>query len=79
MDAPIPSEKCALCERLGGIVFAEDDEASSLGARSRMGCEAFPEGIPDAISEGRFVHTKPYRGDHGLRFVPRDEVPGGVI
>jgi hypothetical protein len=43
-------------------------------------CEAFPDGIPDEILVGtpykdkpgykRFVHTRPYPGDHGLRFEP---------
>jgi hypothetical protein len=33
-------------------------------------CEAFPEGIPDKITEG-FDHTKSFRGDHGIRFEPR--------
>lgn len=31
-------------------------------------CEAFPEGIPEAILDGRVGHTKPYPGDHGLRY-----------
>jgi len=31
-------------------------------------CEAFPDGIPPDIWLGKNDHTKPYPGDHGIRF-----------
>ena len=31
-------------------------------------CDAFPDGIPWPIQLGEFDHTKPYPGDHGLRY-----------
>lgn len=31
-------------------------------------CDAFPDGIPDAIYQGGFDHRRPYPGDHGIRF-----------
>ena len=34
-------------------------------------CEAYPDGIPFEILSGDFDHTKPYPGDHGIRFEPR--------
>ena len=33
-----------------------------------VGCDAFPEGIPDAIYLGGFDHRHPFEGDHGIRF-----------
>lgn len=37
-------------------------------AMGRRVCEAYPDGIPAAIWEGRNDHTKPFPGDHGIRF-----------
>lgn len=31
-------------------------------------CAAFPEGIPEEIWRGDNNHTKPYPGDHGIKF-----------
>jgi len=31
-------------------------------------CKAFPDGIPKAIWIGENDHTKPYKGDNGIRF-----------
>ena len=33
-------------------------------------CEAYPNGIPNAIINGEHDHTKPYPGDNGIRFEP---------
>lgn len=32
-------------------------------------CAAYPNGIPHEILRGEVDHTKPYKGDHGLRFL----------
>jgi hypothetical protein len=37
-------------------------------------CDAFPNGIPKDILDGTDKHTKSVRGDHGLTFLPMDEV-----
>jgi hypothetical protein len=34
-------------------------------------CRAFPHGIPDDIVYGGFNHNKPFRGDHGILFLPQ--------
>ncbi|MBE0418183.1 MAG: hypothetical protein IBX63_10500 [Coriobacteriia bacterium] len=36
-----------------------------------LACEAFPDGIPDDILMG-FDHRKPYEGDGGVRYEPRE-------
>ena len=33
-------------------------------------CKAFPKGIPSVVLTGEHKHTKPYRGDNGIRFEP---------
>lgn len=32
-------------------------------------CKAFQKGIPDKILLGHFDHTRPFKGDNGIRFV----------
>ena len=52
-DVPIEmSEQCAVCKH---IIEA-------------LRCRAFPEGVPEDILNGKFDHTQPHRGDHGLRY-----------
>ena len=36
-------------------------------------CDAFPDGIPDSILVGGNDHTRPVKGDHGIRFEPTAE------
>tara|TARA_R100000049_G_C1921140_1_gene66390 strand:- start:28 stop:186 length:159 start_codon:yes stop_codon:yes gene_type:complete len=31
-------------------------------------CDAFPKGIPEEIGSGEHDHTKPFKGDNGIRF-----------
>lgn len=33
-----------------------------------MKCDAFPDGIPRSILVGDFIHTEPFKGDHGIQF-----------
>ena len=39
--------------------------------RDLLRCDAFPEGLPENIRQGKFDHTEPYDGDHGVQFSPR--------
>ncbi len=36
-------------------------------------CEAYPDGIPDAIITGMHDHREPFAGDKGIRFEPVSE------
>lgn len=35
-------------------------------------CDAFPDGVPDAILCNTHDHKTPYPGDNGLTFEPKD-------
>ena len=35
-----------------------------------LSCDAFPDGVPDAIFDNEVDHRGPVEGDRGLRFVP---------
>jgi hypothetical protein len=50
-----PLIQCRHC-----IHFVEEDRT----------CAAFPKGVPEVILYGKRDHTKPYRGDGGIRFEP---------
>ena len=36
-------------------------------------CRAYPSGIPAAILSGRYDHRKPFLGDGGIRYEPKEE------
>ncbi len=50
--------QCALCENL----------------KKDLKCKAFPMGIPEKIIVGEHDHTKPFKGDGGIRFEPIKEL-----
>jgi len=39
----------------------------------KLRCKAFPKGIPKEILLGKHDHTKPFKGDNGIRFEPIEE------
>lgn len=58
-DAPTFSAQCNRCKRL-----------RSTADRT---CDAFPDGIPDAIWRAECDHRKAYPGDNGVTFEPVDD------
>ena len=48
------------------------DQCAWLKEGEGLCCIAFPDGIPEAIRDGRVDHRKPYAGDQGIRFEPAD-------
>lgn len=45
------------------------------GAQDNIGatCDAFPDGIPEAILTSEFIHTQSHPGDHGIQFEPIED------
>ena len=39
-------------------------------------CTAFPDGIPEEVLRGEFIHILPYEGDNGITFEPRVGIVG---
>lgn len=35
-------------------------------------CKAFPNGLPEAIRQGRWDHREPFEGDNGILYEPVD-------
>jgi len=51
------------CKHYLGVIQPDGTEMTETN-----NCEAFPDGIPDAIAYGDDNHTKPFPGDNGIQF-----------
>lgn len=56
-------------------VFPQCFRCKHLFGGAAYNCDAFPTGIPEAILTNDHDHRKPYDGDHGIRFEPKDGEP----
>jgi len=59
---------CEFCSRLKKLGRGRRIEEPDTGFIYESSCEAFPNGIPAEIMIGKFNHTNPHAGDHGLQF-----------
>ena len=60
-DRIIEPPICVDCKRLHKAVYG----------KWGMFCDAFPDGIPDAIMTSRADHRQPVEGDHGVQFLAK--------
>lgn len=66
-------------DRLDKFAWAEGDLLLTqcvFCSRKKRGenvCDAFPDGIPDEILRNDADHRKPFKGDRGVRFNPKNE------
>lgn len=42
-------------------------------------CEAFPDGIPEAILRNQVDHRRPVEGDRGITFESREDAPDDIL
>ena len=42
----------------------------------KLSCKAYPDGIPKEIITSEHDHTKPFKGDNGIRFEPVEDLDG---
>jgi hypothetical protein len=62
---------CAMCVHYRGLTPAPlEPDTVAVASDVLNTCAAFPDGIPDAITEGETDHVSPYPGDHGIQFDP---------
>src|SRR5262245_37799855 len=64
MTARIPPQ-CVTCARFRSPFDADDPMAAPLQT-----CDAYPDGIPDAIWWNTVDHREAQDGDHGLQWAP---------
>ena len=68
-----PPAYCMNCRHYRGLSTGPASSAEpALEPDTLDTCAAFPKGIPAGILDGRFDHTQPHTGDHGIRFEPVD-------
>jgi hypothetical protein len=65
MSEPLVSPVCLACAHYRG---PSGDITGKGVMLAWVTCEAFPEGIPVAITTGEHDHRHPYPGDGGIHF-----------
>ena len=63
----------AKCLKRGCKHYIGVSQANGTELSERNICKAFPNGIPSEIAFEHNKHTKPFKGDHGIRFEPMNQ------
>jgi hypothetical protein len=60
---------------MGGAFICDSCERFRMwdSEHDKAWCEAFPDGIPEAIIYGGADHRQPIHGDNGIRYLPDPE------
>jgi len=66
---PVPIQ-CSGCRRFQGM--GEPRKLGRFYDWVPLVCDAFKD-IPRDIRTGKFDHTKPHKGDHGIQYEPRTD------
>jgi len=56
------------CVNYIGIKSDDEDDPNACEVNERHVCKAFPDKIPNEISQGNNTHVEPYEGDHGIQY-----------
>jgi hypothetical protein len=57
----------------GPMPMCFDCKHRTSNSGEKLSCEAFPNGVPTEIAVGSWDHHKPYPGDNGIQFEPKEE------
>lgn len=64
---------CQFCRR-----YVNQDSVP-LDEKFRERCTVFPDGIPQSVFEMDQVHTKRVKGDRGVIFAPKADIPQQIV
>jgi hypothetical protein len=70
MGYRIPAMQCMRCKHNTWKLVPRPGQSPMEEADPLHTCDAFPGGIPDAITINQSDHRRPFPGDNGIRWEP---------